>query len=242
MRHVPVVVLMTAFCLISQGQQMPTAPTDTPPATTERPTITTTAAGETRSASESFLKRTQFSPALAESKQPLSTAGKFRLFAAQSVSPANMGVAAAVAGIGQALDRPEGYGQGAEGYGKRFGANMATGASKSFFGNFLIPSLLHEDPRFFRQGSGSFGQSVKYAFRHVFVTKNDSGGDAFNWSGVIAPIAAQSIANAYLPEHERTVGKTFIRSGRMIGINVGINVLKEYWPTISKKLGNRQQQ
>ncbi len=242
MRCVSVFFLAVALCSVSQGQEPPAPPNDAPPVAVHNQPAAAGTAIEKHSVIESFVQRTRFSPDVAENKAPLSVGGKFRLFAFKSVSPANMTRAAAAAGLGQALDHPEGYGQGGEGYGKRFGANMATGASSAFFGTFLIPSVLHQDPRFFRQGSGSLGQSVKYALRHVVVTKNDKGDDAFNWSGILAPIAAQSVANTYLPEHERTVGKTFIRSGRMIGITVGVNVLKEYWPTISRKLSRRGQQ
>lgn len=175
-------------------------------------------------------------PDIAEEKEPpLSAGGKFKLFLVKSTSPGNLAGAALGAGIGQGIDAPEGYGQGGTGYGKRFGAGLATGASKSFFGNFLIPTLLHHDPRFYPQGDGSFRQSLKFAFRRTVITRSDSGEDAFNWSGILAPIAAQSIANSYLPEEERTVGKTFARSARTIGISVGVNLLKEYWPSISKK-------
>jgi hypothetical protein len=113
---------------------------------------------------------------------------------------------------------------------------MATGASDNFFGKFLIPSILHHDPQFFPLGDGSLHQSIKYALRRVIVTRTDSGKEAFNWSGILAPLAAQSIANSYLPEEERTVGETFRRAGVTVGTTVAIDIWKEYWPTLSKKL------
>lgn len=192
-------------------------------------------------ATTAFAQRTQSTtspvfPDIATSKAPLTAEGKFTLFALSSVSPARFSGASLSAAFGQSIDAPEGYGQGTEGYAKRFGASMATGASNNFFGKFLIPSLLHHDPRFFAQGDGSLHQSLKYAVRRVVITRTDSGNDVFNWSGILAPLAAQSIANSYLPEEERTVGKTFRRSGMTVGTTVAINLLKEYWPTISKKL------
>lgn len=123
-------------------------------------------------------------PDLATSKTPLSIEGKFKLFAASSVSPGRLSGANLSAAFGQAIDAPEGYGQGAEGYAKRFGASMATGASNNFFGKFLIPSMLHHDPRFLQQGDGSLHQSLKYALRRVVIARTDNGKDAFNWSGL----------------------------------------------------------
>ena len=94
-------------------------------------------------------KRSLFFPDIAASPHPLSVGGKFELFVNESISPETILISAFGAGFEQWRDTPPGYGQGAEGYGKRFGASMATGASSSFFGTFLGASVLHQDPRFF---------------------------------------------------------------------------------------------
>ena len=240
MRYVAIGVLVLAVCSAALSQESVSSTQPVSATVVDRP-ASAGAAKQQSSSFERFATKIKFFPDVSENKEPLSVGGKFKLFAVQSVSPANITGAAAGAGLGQARDWPEGYGQGWDGYGKRFGANLATGASKSFFGNFLIPAVLHQDPRFFPRGNSSFRQSLKYGLRRAVITRTDSGDDAFNWSGILAPIAAQSIANSYLPERERTVGKTFIRSGRMIGMSVGVNVLKEFWPAISRRLGHKQQ-
>jgi hypothetical protein len=113
---------------------------------------------------------------------------------------------------------------------------MATGASTSFFGNFVLPSLLHQDPRFFIAGDSSFRHNARHALRRIVITRTDHGGEAFNWSGIIAPLAAQGIANSYLPQDQRTAGDTFTRYAGDIGTTAGLNFLKGYWPTIAKRL------
>ncbi len=240
MKFVALGLLVLAVCSAVLSQETGSSTRPVSATVVERP-ATASAEKAQPSSLERLALKIKFSPDISENKEPLSVGGKFKLFAAQSVSPANITGAAAAAGIGQARNRPEGYGQGWDGYGKRFGAGLAMGSTRNFFGYFVIPSVLHQDPRFFPQGDGSFKQSFKYGLRRGVITRTDSGNDAFNWSGILAPIAAQSIANSYLPEHERTVGKTFIRSGKMIGISIGMNVLKEYWPTISRKIAHKKQ-
>src|ERR1700687_3032547 len=94
-------------------------------------------------------RRSIFFPDMATSRGPLSTKQKFELFADESVAPSRFLSSAAGAGIGQAQNSLDGYGQGWSGYGKRFGSSMATGASNNFFGTYLISSAMHRDPRYF---------------------------------------------------------------------------------------------
>jgi hypothetical protein len=181
-------------------------------------------------------QRSLFFPSLAYSEKPLTPAGKFGLAVLNSTSPAAFLGSALGAGVGQAADSPAGYGQGAEGYFKRFGGAMATNASTNLFGTFLLASLAHHDPRHFVEGNGSFRQSVKYGLRRVVFTRTDDGQKAFNWDGLTAPLLAVSLANAYKPDADRTAANTFTRYGIAIAVTAGVNVLKEFWPTITKKV------
>src|SRR5262249_58557328 len=99
-------------------------------------------------------------PDLATTKETLSPWDKFKLAANNSVAVSTVGVALVSAAYGQAVDSPEGYGQGGEGYAKRFGANIARSASDNIFGTFLIASLIHQDPRFYLKKALSFRQSM----------------------------------------------------------------------------------
>ena len=181
-------------------------------------------------------QKSVFFPDLAYDPRPLSGGQKLELAADQSIAPYGLIVAGATAGISQARNSWPGYGQGAAGYGKRYGATLALNASSDMFGTFLLPSMLRHDPRYFVSARGGAVHKVGYAISRVFITRTDRGGEAFNWSGVLAPLMAESLANTYLPDGERTTGKTFQRYGIHLGIDAGANVAKEFWPRIFKTL------
>jgi hypothetical protein len=182
-------------------------------------------------------RRSIFFPDLATTLKPLSPEQKFKLFLDETIAPSTLVSAAVTAGYRQAENTYPGYGQEWGGYGKRFGAAMANSASTNFLGTFLVPSWLHQDPRYFISLRPGFRKKMEYALTRQIITRTDDGRSTFNWSRVIGVIGAESIANIYLPESERTVGKTFERSGIRFGIGIGSTLLKEYWPMIFKKLG-----
>jgi hypothetical protein len=172
---------------------------------------------------------------------PLSARQKFNLFADTTFDRWTIVKAAADAGIGQASDRPH-YGQGAEGYGKRFGAALADGASYNFFTQFAFPALLKEDPRYFALGSGSSGSHrFAYALSRVLVTRNDSGANGPNLSLILGGVAATALSNAYYPERDQTFGYTAVRFGEQMAVVAATNVLKEFWPGIRSKLPKKLQ-
>jgi hypothetical protein len=181
-------------------------------------------------------KPSLFFPDLAHSGKALSASEKFRLSLTSSVSPAAFLGSAWGAGLGQAIDSPAGYGQGAKAYGQRFGASMAKRASGNLIGTYFLSAVLHDDPRFFVRGDGGLKQSIKYAMRRLVVVRKDDGGEAFNWPGVVAPLAAAGLANAYLPDPQRTAGYTLENYGWSLAASAGVNLLKEYWPTITRKV------
>lgn len=178
-----------------------------------------------------------FFPDIATSQGPLTTGGKFKLFVNQSISPPYILESGISAAYDQARNVPKGYGQGWGAYGSRFGAEMARSASSSFFGTFLLASLLHEDPRFFPESKPSFLRSLKYSTQRIVLTRNDSGKDVFNTSGLLGPLASEALANVYLPPSEQTVGKTFTRFAVDLAWRVGGNMFKNYWPTFFRNMG-----
>ncbi len=185
---------------------------------------------------EVLQRRSIFFPDIATSAGPLSVKQKFELFADQSVAPSRFLSSAAGAGISQARNSLDGYGQGMGGYGKRFGSSMATAASTNFFGTFVISSALHRDPRYFPTLHGGFGHRLGYALSRIVVARTDEGKDAANWAGMLGPLLAESLANSYLPVKEQTAGRTFQRYGIRIGSYTASNALREYWPTIFRSL------
>ena len=182
-------------------------------------------------------RRSLFFPELAHEKGPLTFKQKFDLASDESIAPSRFLSSAFTAGFEQARNAIPGYGQGAEGYGKRFGSSMATTAASNLFSAFVLASAFHQDPRYFVRPNGTFGQRIGHALRRMAITPTDSGGEAFNWSGILGALLAEGLANSYLPDQERTAGMTFQRFGIRIGASAGLNVLREYWPNIFKGLG-----
>ncbi|HTP67584.1 MAG TPA: hypothetical protein VMJ35_01650 [Dongiaceae bacterium] len=182
------------------------------------------------------LNRSIVFPDIATKPEPLSPGGKFKLFVNQSISPAYILAAATNAAYSQARNSPSAYGQGWDAYGGRFGAALARSSSNAFFSSFLIASMVHDDPRFFPQNRPTFWGSVKYSAARLFVTRKDSGRNAFNTSGIVGTLAAETLANAYLPVSEQTGAKTAERFGTDLAWRFAGNMFKNYWPTIFRSM------
>jgi len=177
-----------------------------------------------------------FSVADSKSVRPLTASGKFRLFVKDKTDPFTIGWVAFDAGLAQANnDFPE-YGQGAAGYGKRFGAGLANETAGGFFGTFLFPSVLHQDPRYYRLGTGPFHKRLGHALIRPVLTHKDSGGRTFNWSGLLASIATSSLSNAYYPEANRGVGATFSRVALSVPFGMIDELVNEFGPDVEKKM------
>ena len=166
---------------------------------------------------------------------PLTTGQKFRLFARSSFDPYQYFSAGLQAGISQAQNEFPGYGQGAAGYGKRYGASLADQVSSNFFANFVYPSLLKEDPRYFRLGEGSFRHRMFHSLAEEFVCHTDQGGRSFNWSNVLGAFSSGGLSNAYYPRSDRGFGLTMSRSAISLLYGSAGGVLDEFWPDIQRK-------
>lgn len=182
-----------------------------------------------------------FSPplSLANDTRPMTAGDKFELFALNTVNPFEFFSNAAWAGIEQAENTFPSWGQGAEGYGKRYGAGYADTASANFFGTFLFPVVLRQDPRYFRKETGGFGSRLGYAITRILVTRTDSGHSAPNASLWLGSAAAGGIANIYYPRDQQGAGLTFQRAGISIADTAGFNIAREFWPDVSRYLFHR---
>jgi hypothetical protein len=129
--------------------------------------------------------------------EPLTPRGKFRIFRQNVTDPFTFVGTAIQAGIGQATNDFPSYGQGAAGYAKRYGAAVADFATGEFMSTFVFPTLLHEDPRYFREGEGSFKRRLGHSLASAFVTRTDSGRATFNWSNSLGRIAAGGVSTLY---------------------------------------------
>jgi carboxypeptidase family protein len=165
---------------------------------------------------------------------PLSSKQKFKLALRTAVDPVNIGIVAAAAGIEQASNQFGGYGQGADGYGKRFGATYADFVTGTFIGGAILPSLLKQDPRYFYKGTGSTRSRALYAIANAVICKGDNGHWQPNYSGIMGSLAAGGISNLYYPPNDRSdVGLTFENTLIGIGESAASNLLQEF---IAKKL------
>ena len=172
--------------------------------------------------------------------QPLTTSQKFELFTNTAFDRFTFIKAGAGAGISQARDTHEGYGQGARGFGRRYGAAFATQVYNDFFTRFALPSLLHQDPRYFRKGQGPAAPRIGYALSRVVVTQGDNGRRQFNFSRVLGNLFTAALANTYYPEEDRTAGRTFARAGRQLASSAGLNVLREFGPQLRRKFRKKK--
>lgn len=181
-------------------------------------------------------KKSVVFPDLATAHGPLSSWNKCELAANNSVAVSTIGGALVGAAFGQVRNRPAGYGQEFGGYGKRFGADMARAASYNLFGTCLLASVTHQDPRFYVKKQLPFRESLKYAASRLVITRNDSRAPVVNYSGLLGPLAGETLANAYYPQGSRGVSDTLIRYAADMGWRFGGNLLCQYWPRINRRL------
>jgi hypothetical protein len=134
---------------------------------------------------------------------PLSTGQKFRLALRTSIDPVSIAIPAIIAGTEQSQDTFNGYGQGIQGFAKRFGASYTDSVTSTFFGGAILPSLLHQDPRYFYKGVGSISSRALYAISTVVICKGDNGRWEPNYSNVFGNLASASLSNAYYPANNR---------------------------------------
>jgi hypothetical protein len=165
----------------------------------------------------------------------LTVKGKFLLFVKTSVAPATFLTAGFDAGISQAQNDDPSYGQGAAGYGKRFGASLAGQASGEFFKEFLYPTIFSEDPRYYRLGEGSFHKRFFHAVGHTVLAYREDGTTMFNFSEWLGTASAILLANTYHPDNRRGFGPAAERFGYSVGSDAGFDVLREFWPEVVRK-------
>jgi hypothetical protein len=170
---------------------------------------------------------------------PLTSGEKFKL-AAQYLNPYTFFFVAAEAGINQARNHPEDYGQGAEGYGERYGAGLADGLTAGIFVTGVYPSLFRQDPRFYRLGDGGLSHRVGYAVTRILVTRQDSGRKAFNFSEVLGSFSSAALAVTYYPKSERDFSDVAERAGVQFAFDASFNILKEFYPEIERKFFRRK--
>jgi hypothetical protein len=168
---------------------------------------------------------------------PLTVGEKFKLTAQGAFDYAEFAWYGMLAGISQARNSDHEYGQGAEGYGKRYGEALGDGAIENFMSKAVLPSLLHEDPRYYQLGKGRFWHRAGYAVSRVFITRTDTGQSRFDFSEILGSGSAAAISTySYHPESDRNLSSIAEVWGAQIGYDALSCVAKEFWPDIRRKL------
>lgn len=186
--------------------------------------------------------------------EPLRPKQKFVLVARGAFDYFQFPWYAAIAAIGQAENTEPAYGQGMEGYGKRFATSFADGAIENFMVGAVFASAFHQDPRFFQSGEGGFGHRTGYAVSRIFVTRSDSGKTQFNVSEIFGSATAAAISTySYHPRSklvntptgirfipsDRTLSNTASVWATQIGYDTLTLLMREFWPDIQRKMKHK---
>jgi hypothetical protein len=160
---------------------------------------------------------------------PLASKQKFQLAWRSTIDPVNFALIGAIAGVQQADNTFSGYGQGAQGYGKRYGASYADFVTGTFIGSAILPSLLKQDPRYFYKGTGTVRSRVFYALANSVICKGDNGHWQPNYSSILGSLASGGISNLYYPAQNRDgAALTFENTLIGIGETAATNLLQEF--------------
>jgi hypothetical protein len=159
---------------------------------------------------------------------PLTPKQKFELAWKTSIDPVTFALTGAGAGIEQALNQFGGYGQGAQGYGKRYGAAYGDLLTSTFIGAAILPSLLKQDPRYFYKGTGTKRSRFLYAIANSVTCKGDNGRWQPNYSAILGSIASGGISNLYYPPKDRGAGLVLENTVLGIGATAAANVMQEF--------------
>jgi hypothetical protein len=202
-------------------QTSPPSPTPTPPAASSQPGTRVVAVVPA------------FNVAPFDTRTPLTPREKFHIVWRSTLDPFSLIAPAVKAVIYHGAGLNSGFGSGASGFFKRYGAAVADGASGRFFRTYAYPVLLHEDPRYFRLGAGPKKSRTWYSVNRVFVTRTDAGNDRFNWSKLLGSFTSSGLSNLYYPKENRGAGFTFVGVGFSYLGEASMNLVKEFWPDIS---------
>jgi hypothetical protein len=175
---------------------------------------------------------------------PLTPKQKFELAWKSTIDPVTFLIVGGTAGIQQAQNTFSGYGQGAQGYGKRYGANFADSVTSTFLGDALLPSIFKQDPRYFYKGTGTVRSRILYAISMSVICKGDNGHWQLFYSGIMGGLASGGISNLYYPSNDRGAGLVFENEIIGIGGSAAANLIQEFvipklTPNLPKNRGSK---
>jgi hypothetical protein len=161
---------------------------------------------------------------------------KFKTATLDSVDYSSFIFVGGQAAVAQANSSYPEFGQGARGYGRYYWHTLADAINENYFVEFIVPSILHQDTRYYTLGKGDFAKRLGYAFSRIAVTRSDSGHETFNFSEFVGAGAFSGVANLYYPSQERTLTKTYQRWVTNLAIDSCVFAFKEVWPDINNSV------
>ena len=164
---------------------------------------------------------------------PQTVKEKFVTASQDSFDYSSIVVPAAIAGISLADNSVPEFHKGAAGYGRYFWHSFTDQTIENYMVEFVVPTIHHEDTRYYTLGKGGFVKRAGYALSRAVITRSDSGHAIFNAGEVIGAGAAAGISDLYYPQSQRNFGQTGQRWGTNVGIDAGTFVFKEFWPDIN---------
>ena len=171
--------------------------------------------------------------------EPLAVREKFKLASEDAFDRGTVALAALFGGQGQLSNSNRSFGQGAAGFGRYFGAAYGDFVIGDYMTEGIFPTVLHQDPRYFRRAIGSGWSRLGYAVGQIFWTHCDNGGSQFNYSEIVGNSAAVGISYAYYADN-RTLRDGVSKLGVQLGVDMASNILKEFWPDLERKFSSRK--
>ena len=159
---------------------------------------------------------------------PLQPKQKFGLAIRSRVDPVMFATIAVAAAIEQKSNTFPGYGSGAQGYGKRYGAALADAVSERMIGGAILPSLFHQDPRYFYKGSGTTGSRLRYAMSEAFMCRGDNGKQQVNYSYILGDFMTAGLSNAYRADVDRSFSLTMSNAVIILAGHMANDVIREF--------------
>lgn len=129
--------------------------------------------------------------------------------------------------------------KGIEGYGNYYWRGFVDKADGNYLVIFALPTILHEDERYYAMGQGGFWKRSIYAASRILLTPNYHGHDTFNASEIFGRAISQGVSAFYYPVEERNAGSLAVKFGWAIGRDALTNVFREFWPDISTHVLHR---
>ena len=171
--------------------------------------------------------------------QPLTAGQKFNVYLRHTTSPRTFIAAGFDAAYAKWQSDNQDYARGIAGYAEHYGIGLAKEQSDAFFQSFLVPVVLKQDPRYFRNPKLPFFKRALYSVSRVVITRNDKGDQTFNASYVVGGAVSQALFDIYAPGHQQGLHPIVVRLTFNLATDAGLNLLQEFWPDLRRKFLHR---